>query len=84
MLLSVLSLVYLLLSHNYSLLLPLACYTDLIPLDWVLDNLTSFTLSSVGRIELYDTSRWYVQLVIMVVMVSFIISMVRYRKEVIS
>lgn len=84
MLLSVLSLVYLLLSHNFSLLLPLACYTDLIPLDWVLDNLTSFTLSSVGRIELYDISRWYVQLVIMVVMVLFIISMVRYRKEVIS
>lgn len=74
------SVVYLVLSHNFSLLMPLSVYTDLISPDWVLDHLLSFNLSiDIFGGYTYDTSRKIVQIVIMAVMVALVYHMHRRR-----
>ncbi len=78
LLLSVPSVVYLLLSHNFSLLMPLSVYTGLVSPDWVLDHLLSFNLAidPLGG-YVYDSSRIVVQVVIMAVMAVIIYKMVK-------
>ena len=74
------SVVYLVLSHNFSLLMTLSVYTDLISPDWVLDHLLSFNLSiDIFGDYTYDTSRKIVQIVIMAVMVALVYHMHRRR-----
>ena len=74
------SVVYLVLSHNFSLLMPLSVYTDLISPDWVLDHLLSFNLSiDIFGGYTYDTSRKIVQIVVMAVMVAIVYHMHRRR-----
>lgn len=64
-----LSVFYMLLTHNMSVLLPLAAYTDLISIDWVLDKLFSFNLATdIFGGNFYDDSRRIVQVVIAGVM----------------
>lgn len=76
--LSIPSVVYLVISHNFSLLLPLAAYTDIVPLDWVVDHLVSFGTSvDIFGGYLYDDLLWIVKIVIMAVMVTIIVIPVR-------
>ena len=68
-----LSTIYMVLTHNYSLLLPLAAYTDLVSSDWVIDRLLSFNLmTDVLDGNFYDDSRRAVQVVIIGVMLYLI------------
>ena len=68
-----LSTIYMVLTHNYSLLLPLAAYTDLVSSDWVIDRLLSFNLmTDVLGGNFYDDSRRAVQVVIIGVMLYLI------------
>lgn len=70
LLLTSLSTFYMILTHNYSVLLPLASYTDIVSMDSVLDHLYSFNLATdVFGGNLYDDSRRIVQIVILAVMV---------------
>ena len=68
---SVLSVMFLLCSHNFSLLLSLSVYTDLISTDWLLDSLVSYNtdLSILGT-YLYEDVRELFQALIMVTMVA--------------
>ena len=64
------SVAFLVCSHNYSLLLSLATYSDWISLDWVLDALVSYnSATSVLGTFLYEDVRELFQAVIMVIMV---------------
>ena len=77
---SIPSVAYLLLSHNFSLLMPLSVYTDLISPDWVIDHLLSFNLSTdiLGGYT-YDSSRQVVQVIIMAMMMAVVYYL--YRRD---
>lgn len=69
LLISIPSVVFLGFSHNFSLLLPLAAYTDVVSMDWVLDHLVSYNLGT-GPFEgnLCEECRMMVQTIIMFAM----------------